>query len=56
MSLEEILDQYCEHFNVDGFPFFAFRSATEEELIEMMKTAIEKNEVVKPKYDSECDY
>ncbi len=56
MNLEEMLDKYCEHFNVSGFPFFAFRSATEEELAEMMRTAIEKNEPVKPKYNPECDY
>jgi hypothetical protein len=53
---EKILEQYCNHFNVGGIPTHLLLGVTDEELIEMMKKAIEKNEPIKVEYDPNCDY
>lgn len=53
---EETLEKYCEHFDVGGIPTHLLLGVTDEELIKMMNTAIEKNEPIKVEYDPECDY
>lgn len=53
---EEVLNRYCEHFNVGGIPTHLFLGVAEDELIAMMEKAIATNEEIKPEFDPDCDY
>lgn len=53
---EEMLNKYCEHFNVNGIPTHLLLGVAEEELIKMMREAIEQNKLIKVEYDPDCDY
>ena len=56
MNVEQALEKYCEHFKVNGFPFFAFTHLSDEEQAALMLKAIEENKEIKPQYNPEYDY
>ena len=53
---ETVLNEYCEHFKVNGIPTHAFLGVSDEDMIEMMRKAIAENKLIKPEYDPDCDY
>ena len=53
---ETVLNEYCEHFKVNGIPTYAFLSVSDEDMIAMMRKAIAENKPIEPEYDPECDY
>ena len=54
-EMHKLVEQYVEKFN-ENFPIGYIRYLSEEELIEMIKNAIENNEKIIIAYDDEADY
>ncbi|MGB4589509.1 MAG: hypothetical protein WBI17_09805 [Clostridiaceae bacterium] len=54
-EFELLLDKYIEKFG-QGIPLFLMMGTSEDELMDMMEQAIEKNEKIEADFDESNDY
>ena len=53
--MDDLLIEYADKFG-ENFPLFIVRNLNDEEIINLIKTAIEKNEPYKVETDEDVDY
>lgn len=54
--IEKTIEEYCERFHVNGFASAALRGKSDEEIEQLLKDCIERNEPFEPEYENDIDY